>query len=137
MTVPFSIAKHVSLRVSNFNSKTRKVKDLLLVGTGNVGRSAKDSLHSGQEFSGRERLRHVVVCAYLQPQHTVNFVHSGTEHYKRHVTVFTNVFTDVKAINSRQHKVKDHEVRLLRLDGLDSLSPVSGAHDNINSLVEI
>jgi len=28
MTVPFSIAKHVSLRVSNFNSKTLKVNDV-------------------------------------------------------------------------------------------------------------
>lgn len=28
MTVPFSIAKHVSLRVSNFNSKTLKVNDI-------------------------------------------------------------------------------------------------------------
>ena len=64
---------------------------------GTVG-SAKDRFHPSHELARREGLRHIVVGAELEAEHTIDFVVAGREKDDRHVAVGPNGSTHVEAI---------------------------------------
>jgi len=75
--------------------------------------AAKDGFHAGQQFVNTERLGQVVVGAGLQTDNSVHFRRLCGQHEYWHVgKVGTQLPANIQAINSRQHKVQDDELKL-------------------------
>ena len=97
----------------------------------------EDSLHTGDEFAGAERLREVVIGAGFEAGDAVHFVAPGGEHDDRRLRLFADAAADLHAPKAREHEVQDHEVRADGRVGLHGGQPISGRVDAKSFTLEI
>ena len=70
----------------------------------------QDRAHAAQQLRRRERLRHVVVRAELEPEHAVDLRVARRQHQDRHVALGAQLAADVGARHPGQHHVEDDDV---------------------------
>ena len=73
---------------------------------------------AGRELARRERLRHVVVGAELEPDDPVGLLASRGEHDHRELRAGADPPAQLEAVRSGQHQVEHDEVGPLGLDQL-------------------
>src|SRR5207253_7999446 len=71
------------------------------------GGPAQQGAHSAPELANRERLRDVVVCAKLEPDHLVQLVLASGEHDDRNGTLGAEAAAHLETVELRQHQVED------------------------------
>jgi hypothetical protein len=76
--------------------------------------AAEDGADAADELGHRERLRHVVIGAGLEPDHTVDLGIAGGQHENRNVAAGPGAAADLDPGEARQHQVEHDEVGLVR-----------------------
>src|SRR5699024_3159388 len=71
-----------------------------------VGVAAHHGTNSSNEFTGRIRFGHVVVCPQFKTHHLINIAVFGRQHDDRHLRILPNLTNHVCARLSWEHQVQ-------------------------------
>jgi hypothetical protein len=94
--------------------------DLLLRRCGRR-RPPKHGPQAGDELGRAERLRHVVVGAELEAEHTIPLLTGCGQHDDRDTRRAANLSEEVASVPVRKHDVQEHEVGGAGAEGLSAL----------------
>jgi hypothetical protein len=78
-----------------------------VAGSNGAVRSAQQVANAHGEFTGRERLHHVVVGTELESDDTVDLLGAGGEQHDRHVALVAYRAEDGETVHTWQHHVED------------------------------
>ena len=86
--------------------------------------AAQESLRTRDELLWMERLGQVVIGADLEADDLVGDLVAGGQHDDRDLALLADLLADGEAVDSRQHNVEDHQVRLQLAEPGHGLRPV-------------
>ena len=91
---------------------------------------AQQRTHTGDKLHHAERLRHVIVRAAVQPNHTVIFAAFRRQHHHGQVGRFrtrAQTLQNMQTVFIRQHNVEQHELRQLFFKRLPEIGRIPEA----------
>ena len=91
--------------------------------------SSKHGPHTSDELAEPIRLRHVVVCADLEPDDRVDLFALGSHHDDGHIARGPDLAAHIDAGNPREHHVEKDDVRLRRSEAFECLAPIASNID--------
>jgi len=101
-------------------------------------RPSEDGLHAGRQLAWRERLRHVVVRAELEPDDPVGFLDARGQQDHGQLGARPDPAAEVEPVRlAREHHVEQHETRLLELDHPSRAFAVLCRHDAMAVALEV
>ena len=95
-------------------------------GDASGSRAAQHRPHAGGQLARRERLRHVVVGAELEPDDPVGLLAARGEHDHRQLGARADPAAELEPVRARKHHVEDDEVGRVALEQLARAVAVGG-----------
>ncbi len=74
----------------------------------------QDCFHPRDKLFRVKRLYNIIICAQFQPQHFIKGFPLCRQHNDRYAACLTDFCTDLIAVHTRQHQVKQYQIRLKR-----------------------
>ena len=99
--------------------------------------AAEDGLHPGQDLLHLKGLGDVVVGTHLEAGDLVDGLALGGEHDDGHLGRLTDGAADAPAVETGEHQVQQHQIRLGGAEELQTLVAVGGGDDPIALFLQI
>src|SRR5690606_4770265 len=91
--------------------------------------AAQHSPDPCHQLTGTERFGDVVVCTKVKTLQLVVLHHARRQHDDGNLGLLTHLPADVKPVQAGQHKVQDHQVRVLFAQDSERAEAVVGGED--------
>ena len=97
--------------------------------------SRQMGLHTGHQFAGAERLRHIIIGSQPKPPDLINVILLRRNHDDGSILAVADLPADLKSIHAGQHQIQDDQVKI-RFHGLlqSDLAVVGNLHLKVAQL---